>query len=581
MPMALRAGERHRPPRAASYVYPMPRLPLFLLLFLVLVSCQPDIRYEASDAVIRTGDDPRWATRRYDDSGWRPEREATGNQVFWVRSWLSFRQRDTTQPLGLLVRGFGSFEVYWDGTLLGHNGRPASATQAEVPGTESSSYLVPDSLARPGRHVVALRATQAHLDHGQRPIQMQVQTYPRLLRDPLLIMAGMNLIAGALLLTALYYLFLFVNSSRKEHGALVFSVIGFLSFALLISEYAKFYVDIPYPQFYVRLTIIGLLTFAVSLLVPLYFTIQFGLPRKRLIMGILLAVLLGIYVVCYQQYDLTAVLLSLAMWVASVTIVLLAIRRKSKGGGLVLLGLLASALSYYYLYFDFSLYITFAIIVVCMLYLHTVRVRGIETERQSAQLRASRLQLELLKKNIQPHFIRNTLTSMLDWVEESPTQGAVFIQALAREFDLLNDIAEATLIPLGKELELCRHHLQVMQFRKEIRYELEESGLDHAALVPPAVFHTILENGITHSLPPADGRICFRLSGERTRQHDQYTLLTCARNRPEETRARLGSGTGFQYVKARLQESFGSNWEFSSEAVPEGWCTRITIARTA
>lgn len=557
----------------------MYRLSLLVLLLLALAACQPDgVRYEAADAVFRTGDDHRWTARQYDDSGWQPERGSTGSQVFWVRYRIALAQRDFTTPLGLQVRAFGAFDVFWDGRLLGHNGRPATKAQAEVPGTESSYFLVPDSLAKTGSHLVALRATHVYVGDEQRTTQVKLLSYPRMLREPLLIMAFVNLMAGALLTAAMYYLFLFINSSRKQYGILVFSLICFLCFSLQILEYVKYYVDIPYPYFYTRLEGIGLLTFAIALLVPLYFTIQFGLQRKRVIAGLLFAVLSVIYVVNYRHYDLTAIYLSQAMWAAALLIVLLAMRRGAKGGVLVLVGLLASAVSYYYLYFDFSLYITFTIIVLCMLYLHTIRVRAMETEHRSAQLLSARLKLELLKKNIQPHFIKNTLTSMLDWVEESPAQGAVFIQALAREFDILNDIAEATLIPVSKEIELCQHHLSVMQFRKEIRYELEQSGIDPAEFIPPAIFHTILENGITHSLPPADGRIRFRLSFERSGRRRQYQLLTCAHSRPEAKSSREGSGTGFQYIAARLTESYGEAWEFHSAAVPEGWLTSITIA---
>jgi hypothetical protein len=546
-----------------------------MLLLLALAACQPDIYYESDDPVFRTGDNPRWAAKGYDDAGWQAERGPTGRQVFWVRDQLTFPRRDPAVPLGLLVRAFGGFEVYWDGTLIGRNGRPALGGQPEVPGTETSYYLVPDSLARPGRHVVALRATQVHLGEVQRFVQAKVLSYPRMLREPLLIMAFMNLIAGALLIAALYYLFLFASGSRREPGTLVFSLICFLSVALLLLEYVKFYVAIPYPYFIVRLEIIGWLTFAVALLVPLYFAIQFGLPHRGRLVGAQLAVLLALYVVGYHEYDLSALRFSQAMWLASVAVVLLALRRRAPGSRLVLLGLLLSAGSNYFLYFDYSLYITFAIIVLCMLYLHTIRVRAMETEHRSAQLLSARLKLELLKKNIQPHFIKNTLTSMLDWVEESPQQGAVFIQALATEFDLLNAMAEATLIPVSQELELCRQHLQVMQFRKEVRYELEPRGIEPDELIPPAIFHTVLENGITHSLPPADGCIRFQLSFRRQGRRRQYELLTRARNRPA-TPGRP-AGTGFRYIAARLTESYGQNWAFQSAAVPEGWLTSITI----
>ncbi|MGY3090853.1 hypothetical protein ACVWYF_003914 [Hymenobacter sp. UYAg731] len=557
----------------------MSRLPLLLLVLLAFASCQPEARYTSAAARYHTGDNRRWAARSYDDSHWAAERCPTGHQVFWVRSWVTVRPGDYAPPLGLEIRAFGAFAVYWDGILIGSNGQPATGTQPEVPGTETSHYLIPDSLAQPGRHLVARRGTQWAFSDEPRLTQLTLHSYPHMLRAPLLRMAFLNLIAGALLVAAIYYLLLFINSRQRQSGSLVFGLICLLCFLLLMAEYAKYYLDIPYPDFYLRLQLIGLLTFAIALLVPLYFTIQFGFKSQGPMAGVLLAVLAGLCVVNYPHYDRTALLLSRAMWGASLLVVLAASRRQVPGSRLALAGLVASAVVSSFLWYDSSLFIGFAIVVLCMLCLHTIRVREMENERRAAQLLSSRLKLELLKKNIQPHFIKNTLTSLLDWIEESPPQGAVFIQALAKEFDLLNDIVDSTLIPVSKELELCQNHLQIMQFRKEIRYTLEHSGLDPAELVPPAIFHTILENGITHSLPPANGHIRFQLRFERCRRYKKYQLLTCAPHRPEVQGATVGTGTGFQYIVARLQETYGSGWEFHSAAVPEGWLTSITITQ--
>ncbi|HEX8657573.1 MAG TPA: histidine kinase [Hymenobacter sp.] len=554
----------------------------FLLLLLAMASCRPsDTRYDVDEPVYRSGDSPHWAAPSHDEAGWQPARDTTNRGVYWVRRKIILHQRDTTQPLGLQLRAFGAFEVYWDGVLISRNGQlglPDSGP--EVPGTEISYHLVPDSLAELGWHQLALRATHAYLRDDQHFVGVQLQNYPRLLREPLIVTAFVNLMAGVLLIAGLYYAFLFGNSRQREYGTLVFSIICLLCFALLMAEYCKFYLDIPYSYFNVRLEVIGWLTFAIALLVPLYFALQFNLPRKGLLTGALLAVLFGIYFAFYTEYDRTAQLLSGAMGAASLLVVLLALRRRAKGSALVLAGLLASAVSNYFLYYDYSLFISYTILVLCMLYLHTSRVRLLDQEREAALLLSARLKLELLKKNIQPHFIKNTLTSLLDWVEEAPEQGAVFIQALAREFDLLNRMAEATLIPVSQEIELCQTHLHVMQFRKEIRYELEQSGIDPTDLVPPAIFHTVLENGITHSLLPAGGCLRFQLSFERAGGLKHYRLLTCAPARPAEAGGKAGRGTGFQYIEARLQENYGTGWRFHSAAVPEGWLTSITIAQT-
>jgi LytS/YehU family sensor histidine kinase len=265
------------------------------------------------------------------------------------------------------------------------------------------------------------------------------------------------------------------------------------------------------------------------------------------------------------------------MLIAAFIVVLNGIIQKEKGGFIAMLALLASALVNKFIVYDYGLFISFTIIVLSMLYLHSIRASVIEAEHRNAVLLSSRLQLELLKKNIQPHFLRNTLTSMMDWVEESPKEGARFIQALAAEFDIMNEISEQTLIPITKELELCRQHLSVMGFRKEINYSWEEKGIDETQLLPPAIIHTLLENGITHSEPLPGNTITFVIHYFLSKESHRYIFETIAQNREIMT-DRTG-GNGFKYIKARLTESYGQNWKFESGSTKNGWKSTIQILR--
>jgi sensor histidine kinase YesM len=529
------------------------RFILFLLL-VAITSCRPDpdIRYDMADAVLS-----------------RP------GGTFTARVDIDVLEKKFSSPMGIQVHGFGAFVVYWDGVKVGQNGVPAAAGKPEVPGTETSYYQIPDKLAGLGKHVVTISGTQSYLQETtERAIVAKPDSYLKLLRQPLIELSLVNLMAGAFLIAAIYYLFLYANSKYKQRTTLLFAVICFLFFALLVMEYLKFYVDIPYTQFYTRLTIVGWLTFANALLIPFYFTIHFNLPYKLLFMAALLAALLGIYVINYGHYDLTAHLYSLTLWIASVLILLYVLIKKQPGSLLVLMGFVVSMVINQYMFYDFGLYVSFTIILLCILYLQTLGAKQLEVAHQASLLLSSRLQLELIKKNIQPHFLRNTLTSLIDWVEESPAQGVQFIQALSHEFDLMNEIAEHALIPIRQEIDLCRHHLQVMQFRKEITYIWTDSGIEDGELIPPAIIHTLLENGITHSIPSDENTIKFTMSFSRSATAKQYALEVFAENRVKSERR---GGNGFRYIEARLKESYGDGWSFSSEPFAGGWRSIIRI----
>ncbi|WP_200837131.1 histidine kinase [Dyadobacter sp. 3J3] len=552
----------------------MQRLFFLLAILPFFVSCKSDVVYEEFPIVYQNGDDRLWANKNFGDSAWATQQIPSGDSIFWIRTRIKIQEKPTALA-GMQVNAFGAFELYWDGVHVGTNGKVSGKNAPEIPGTETTFYSLPDSLTQAGMHAVAFRASQSYLTKEQRGIYTRMDLYKNLLTRPLIITSLMNLLSGAFLIASLYYFFLYFNSSKRQQTTLIFAVICLLFFALLILEFIKFYIDIPYTAFFIRLEAIGFLTMIIALLVPLYFTIQFNFKWKKVLLVFLAISLICIYLFNYRHYDQNAQFYSSFMWVSSTIIVLNAIWQKEKGAVLVLAGLLCSIVVNKYLVYDFGLFISFMIIVLCMLYLHTIRSRAIEDEYHSSLLLSSRLQLELVKKNIQPHFLKNTLTSLIDWVEESPKEGARFIHALAAEFDIMNTISEAVLIPIRQEIELCKVHLTVMQFRKEINYHWEESGIDEDEFIPPALIHTILENGITHSIPIADDGIRFCLRFVKTEIYHQYTFETIAENRTPIRQSK--GGTGFRYIQARLTESYGDKWDFFSEASPTGWISTIKI----
>jgi LytS/YehU family sensor histidine kinase len=222
------------------------------------------------------------------------------------------------------------------------------------------------------------------------------------------------------------------------------------------------------------------------------------------------------------------------------------------------------------------------------LYLHDQRRRA-----QAAQLAAARLELEMLKKNIQPHFLLNTLATIMETIEEEPKTAAALVESLAGEFRILSRVAGEKLIPLAQELELCRAHLRVMSLRKGVTCSLIHGPIDERALVPPALFHTLIENGLTH-LTPCNGRQDFELHAEPHEGGRRYTLLARGEREACLASAALGDrsspapegpttsapvleGTGLRYIKARLEESFTGRWTLESSPVEEGWKTVVDM----
>ena len=325
----------------------------------------------------------------------------------------------------------------------------------------------------------------------------------------------------------------------------------------------------------IRLQIIGTLMLGISFLIPFYFSMQFPFPKRKLLLTLYAGILLLIFLSRYV-FELTANNMALSMWLFSFGIVVFGVYKKMKGARLVLLTLLLSLPIGFVTPFNKSLFAGFSLILLGMFYLLSLRIKEQRLAYENSLVQSTRLRLELLKKNIQPHFLMNTLTSLIDWVEESPKKGVLFIEALAKEFDLFNQIENKTLIPISQEIALCRTHLEIMEYRKEINYSWEEENIDLEQKIPPGILHTLLENGITHSLPLEDNSITFKLVYEANNQYKCYTFLTFA-SPVRHGRSNKEEGTGLKYIKARLTESYQSKWELTSEPTNRGWKNIIKI----
>ena len=536
------------------------------------------------------GDNPTWKNKDCDDSEWAEEIDVHPDSIFWIRIAADFEKKnDTRKNQGVLIGGTGSYEIWLDGVSLGKNGELATAERKEIPGKYTSFFMIPDSLSVGGEHVFALRLTKQFENIGQHNYII-LGDYFDLVRAPLQSSKYMFLFGGVFLITAIYFLFLFF-SRPKEISPLIFSIICLIFCGLLTMEYLKLFYQYLYPFQRTRLEVIGYFHISLAVAVPFFFMIQFNFPFKKIVLGLIAAIIAVLAFNYYDYYDWVAFTYNQIMWLFSFFITGYAVYQKKKGATIVFSGVTIGFFFVHilpYIYqdsslfisdFDVSQFIAFIIIVLTMLYIMALNQREERLAYEASLVLSERLKNELLKKNIKPHFIMNTLTSLIDWVEESPKEGVKFITALAGEFETLNEIADYKLVPIGQEIKLCKNHLKVMGYRKEITYKWEDKNIDANEIIPPAIIHTAVENGVTHSLPNNEGVITFRLVYEKNVRSKKYTLQTIARNREEvsvENTDKKG-GTGLKYIKARLQESYPDKWAVSSQVTKAGWETTFEI----
>jgi two-component system sensor histidine kinase AlgZ len=115
--------------------------------------------------------------------------------------------------------------------------------------------------------------------------------------------------------------------------------------------------------------------------------------------------------------------------------------------------------------------------------------------------------LQALQSRIRPHFLYNSLNTVLSLVRNSPRQAEEMLANLADLFRVhMSDNRQ--LSPLSRELELARAYAGLEQLRLgerlKMTWKVDNAPAD--ALLPPLVLQPLLENAIYHGVEgSADG----------------------------------------------------------------------------
>ena len=204
------------------------------------------------------------------------------------------------------------------------------------------------------------------------------------------------------------------------------------------------------------------------------------------------------------------------------------------------------------------------------------RARREQTNRLERQLAEARL--DALRRQLDPHFLFNTLNVISSLVERDPRGVRRMIARLGGLLRFSIEGAEAPEITLRQELTLLEQYLDIMQVRFQGRLEAivqaDPQTLD--ALVPTLILQPLVENAIKHGIERQreGGRILIEtlLDGDKLvlRVTDNGAGLSA----PADASNGSGPvGTGRrtpQHARARLAELYGTKQSFSLSAAREG-----------
>ena len=224
------------------------------------------------------------------------------------------------------------------------------------------------------------------------------------------------------------------------------------------------------------------------------------------------------------------------------------------------------------------------------------RIRGLMQETVDRQEQLRRMEIGALQEQINPHFLYNTLDSIVRVMETGRTPEAIeMVQALAKLFRLSINNGDYFLT-VEQEMDYARNYLIIQQvrYKKRFKYELymDESIKDLPC--PKIILQPLIENSLKHGMSDMPG--CTLIV--RARQEGYNIVLSVEDDGlgiPPEKLKKLQEmlrddsnimvkksryGIGLRNTNRRIKLLYGSDYGLTIESeVEERTCVTITFPK--
>jgi sensor histidine kinase YesM len=519
---------------------------------------------------------PKDSLKNIPDSLWKVFPAPTGNENYTEGNWLLKTDIVIKEPVssetvwGLFpIYFFSAYEIYWDGVIIARNGIIGTNKITETPGTYNFETPLNPNLVSLGRHTITIRISNYRNYSSWKWYygNLQIGQYNSGLKAKFRSNYMAFLITGILIIPFLFNIFLyFARKRRPEH--LLFSLICLIVILDYLTGLVPMLTNIPTTYVSFELYAYQTTNCLFGILLPAFFILMFSFPKKYIgfIAAINLITLL-FFTNIWNVYNI----MSITVLVISSIISIWALIARREGSKIIFIGIIL-AWGVYFLYYTFAGLAT--IMVLCTSLTIAMQFAKKEKAEREARLRSAQLENELLKKNINPHFLLNTLTSIIVWLRKDPKSAIKLIETLSDEFRMITQISPLKQIPIRQEIELCKAHLKIMSYRKGADYILETIDIAEEENVPPMIFHTLVENGLTHGYENKT-QGTFTLRQKRNSNCTQYVLTNDGEYAGDDSNN--SRGFGLRYIKSRLEESYPGKWNIESCAHSGGWETIIEI----
>ncbi|QJW45799.1 response regulator [bacterium BFN5] len=203
-------------------------------------------------------------------------------------------------------------------------------------------------------------------------------------------------------------------------------------------------------------------------------------------------------------------------------------------------------------------------------------------EAYEAERRVYRAEISALQAQIQPHFLYNTLNTIIAFCRTNPAKAAEILEELSNYLQNKFRFNTLALIPLEQEIDLVKSYLAIEQVRFGKRLIISFCiDSDVNPLIPPLIVQPLVENAVKHGVYPKREGGMIQIS---IKKRERETLIVVSDDgvgmTPDKIQCLLNNkkaeevGIGIQNIDKRLQKYYGHGLMIQSN-INQG--TMITV----
>lgn len=211
---------------------------------------------------------------------------------------------------------------------------------------------------------------------------------------------------------------------------------------------------------------------------------------------------------------------------------------------------------------------------------HARREAAFALQVAEAREQAREAQLQMLRFQLNPHFLFNTLNSISSLVVAGRTALAEeMISRLCQFMRASLKPGEDALVSLGAELATMEAYIEIesIRFSDTLDIEIDCPPALEDALVPGLILQPLIENAIKYALTPSEGasrmRISIRGEGDRL----EISVADEGPGHDDCGDAGIGSGIGLENIRRRLAVLYGDKAWLDAGASGIGFHARICL----